>query len=159
MPRSLRWSSGMLIGLLGAATGALVLLLAGLLTGQGASLINEAGARMLPHGLAASTGISPAAAYLAVHTAFYLVAGLAAVLVTRVADRAPAVMAGLMLVIIIVEFGFLEFSTMAVAQGRIDMAAWRTLLVAHGAADVVFVLLVLRSHPSLLRDLREGYET
>ena len=60
--------------------------------------------------------------------------------------------------IIIVEFGFLEFSTMAVAQGRIDMAAWRTLLVAHGAADVVFVLLVLRFHPSLLRDLREGYE-
>lgn len=159
MPRPLRWSSGMLIGLIGAATGALVLLLAGLLTGQGASLITEAGARVLPRGLAASTGLSPLAAYLVVHMVFYLVAGLAAVLLTRVADRAHAVLAGLMILIIVIEFGFLVFSTMAVGQGRIDMPAWRAFLLAHGAADVAFVLLVLRAHPSLLRDLREAYET
>jgi hypothetical protein len=158
MPRPLRWSSGMLIGLIGAAIGVLVLLLAGLLTGQGGALITEAGTRVLPHAMAAGTGLSPLAAYLVIHTAFYVAAGLAAVLLTRVADRAHAVMAGLLLVIIGIEFGFLVLSTMAVAEGRIDVSAWPAFLVAHGAADVAFALLVLRAHPSLLRDLREAYE-
>jgi hypothetical protein len=159
MTRPLRWFSGIRIGLIAAATGVVALLLVGLLTGRGGSLVTEAGARVLPSSLAASTGLSLGAAYLVVHTAFYLAAGMAGVLLTRAADRIHAVMAGLILVMIIIEFGFLFFSTMAVAQGRIDMFAWRALLVAHGAADVVFALLLLRTHPSLLQDLREGYET
>jgi hypothetical protein len=158
MPRTLRWPSGILIGLLGAATGVVVLLLAGHLTGRGASLITDAGARIRPHGLAADTGLSPAAAYLIVHTAFYLAAGAAAVVLARVADRFPPAMTALVFVMIIVEFGFLVFSTEAVAQGRVDGFAWGAFLVAHGAADVVFALLLWRAHPSLLRDLREGYE-
>jgi hypothetical protein len=159
MTRPLRWSSGIRVGLLGAAAGILVLLLVGLLTGHGSSLLTEAGARMLPESLAASTGLSAVAAYLVVHTAFYLVAGIAAVLLTRVADRANALMTGLIFLIIIIEFGFLEFSTMALAQGRIDMFAWRALLMAHAAADLVFALLLFRAHPSLLGDLRQGYQT
>jgi hypothetical protein len=158
MSRRLRWPSGILIGLLGAATGVGVLLVAGLLTGRGASLITDAGARMLPQGLAADTGLSPAAAYLIVHTAFYLVAGVATVILARVADRFPPIMTALVFVMIIVEFGFLVFSTETVAQHRIDELTWRALLVAHGVADVVFLLSALRAHPSLLRDLRQGYE-
>ena len=87
MPHRLRWTSAILIGLAGAATGVIVLLAAGLLTGRGASLIADAGARMIPHALAQGTGLSSAA-----------------------------------------------------------------------AADVVFALLVLRTHPSLRRDLVQGYE-
>jgi hypothetical protein len=158
VPRRLRWSSGLLIGLIGAATGVLVLFLAGLLTGQGDGFVTQAGARLLPHGLAARTGLSPIAAFLVVHAAFYLIAGLAAVVVTRVVDRAPAVITGLILVIIIIEFGFLVLSTTAIASGRIDLSAWRAILLSHGAADVVFALLVVRAHPSLLQDLRDGYE-
>ena len=158
MSRVLRWPSGILIGLLGAGTGVVVLLVAGLVTGRGASLIADAGARMLPHGLAAGTGLSPAAAYLIVHLAFYLAAGLAAVILARVADRAPAIMTGFVLVMIIVEFGFLVFSTEAVAQHRIDGFTWGALLAAHGIGDAVFLLLLLQAHPSLVRDLREGYE-
>jgi len=158
MPRRLSWPSGILIGLVGAATGAVVLLAAGYLTGRGASLITDAGARILPQGLTADTGLSPAAAYLIVHTAFYLVAGVAAVILARVADRFPPIMTALVFVMIIVEFGFLVFSTETVAQHRIDGLAWGAFLVAHGAADVVFALLLLRAHPSFLRELREGYE-
>jgi hypothetical protein len=159
MTGSLRMSSGIRIGFVAAFAGVLVILLAGFLTGRGGSLLTEAGARMLPGSLAASTGLSAVAAYLVVHTAFYLAAGLAAVLLTRVADSAPAVITGLVLVIIIIEFSFLDFSTMAVAQGRIDMFAWRALLTAHAAADLVFGLLLVRAHPNLLADLRRGYET
>jgi hypothetical protein len=159
MSPRLRWPSGILIGLLGAATGAGVLLLAGRLTGRGDSLITDAGARALPHALAAGTGLSPAAAYLIIHTAFYLAAGMAAVLLARVADRFPPVMTGLVFVMIIVEFGFFVFSTEAAAQHRIDGFAWGAFLVAHGVAGAVFALVLLRAHPSLLRDLREGYET
>ena len=158
MSPRLRWPSGILIGLLGAGTGAGVLLLAGRLTGRGDSLITGAGARVLPHALAAGTGLSPAAAYLIIHTAFYLAAGMAAVLLARVADRFPPAMTGLVFVMIIVEFGFLVFSTETVAQHRIDGFTWDAFLVAHGAADLVFALLLLRAHPSLLRELREGYE-
>jgi hypothetical protein len=158
MPRRLRWPSGILIGLVGAATGVVVLLVAGALTGRGASLIADAGAHMLPHGLAAGTGLSPAVAYLIVHTAFYLAAGIAAVILAGVADRFPPVMTALVLVMIIVEFGFLVFSTETVAEHRIDGFAWGAFLVAHGAADAVFALLLLRAHPSFLRELREGYE-
>jgi hypothetical protein len=159
MTRPLRWSSGIVIGVLGAAAGVLVLLLVGLITKQGSSLLSEAGARMLPESLAASTGLSAVGAYLVVHTAFYLAAGVVAVLLTRVADGAPALTTGLIFLIIIIEFSFLDFSTMAVAQHRIDMFAWRALLMAHAAADLVFALLLFRAHPSLLGDLRQGYET
>jgi di/tricarboxylate transporter len=93
-----------------------------------------------------------------VHTAFYLAAGLAAVVVTRMADRVPATVTGLVIVMITVEFGFLELSTQTLAQQRIDELTWRGLLVAHAAADVVFALLLLRAHPSLRRDLVKGYE-
>jgi hypothetical protein len=158
MSRVLRWPSGILIGLVGAAIGVGVLLIAGILTGRGASLIADAGARILPHDLAAGTGLSPAAAYLIVHTAFYLAAGIVAVILARVADRFPPIMTALVLVMIIVEFGFLVFSTETVAQHRIDRFAWGAFLVAHGAADLVFVLLLVWAHPSLLRDLREGYQ-
>jgi hypothetical protein len=159
MTRPLRWSSGIRVSLIGAAAGVLVLLLVGLFTGRGTSLLTEAGARMLPESLAASTGLSPGAAYLVVHMAFYLVAGMAAVLLSRVADRASAVITGLVFVIIIIEFSFLQFSTMALAQGRIDVFAWRALLMAHAAADLVFALLLFRAHPGLLGELRQGYET
>ncbi len=158
MARPLRLPSGILIGLIGAATGVVVLLAAGVLTGRGASLITDAGAHMLPRGLAAATGLTPAAAYLIVHTAFYLAAGIVAVILAHVADRFPPVMTALVFVMIIVEFGFLVFSTETVAQHRIDGLAWGAFLVAHGAADVVFALLLLRAHPSFLRELREGYE-
>jgi hypothetical protein len=158
MPQRLRWTSATLIGLASAATGVIVLLAAGLLTGRGASLIADAGAHMIPHALAQGTGLSSAAAYLAVHTAFYLAAALAAVIVTRVADRVPPTVTGFVIVMIIVEFGFLEFSTQTLAQGRINELTWRVLLFAHAAADVVFALLLLRAHPSLRRDLVQGYE-
>jgi hypothetical protein len=158
MPHRLRWTSAILIGLAGAATGVIVLLAAGLLTGRGSSLIADAGARMIPFMLAQGIGFSSAAAYLTVHTAFYLAAGLAAVIVTRMADRVPATVTGLVIVMIMVEFGFLEFSTQALAQRRIDELTWRALLFAHAAADVVFALLLLRAHPSLRQDLVEGYE-
>jgi hypothetical protein len=158
MPQRLRWTSATLIGLASAATGVIVLLASGLLAGRGASLIADAGARMIPHALAQGTGLSSAAAYLTVHTAFYLAAGLAAVIVTRMADRVPATMTGLVIVMIIVEFAFLEFSTQTLAQGRIDELTWRALLFAHAAADVVFALLLLRVHPSLRQDLMKGYE-
>jgi hypothetical protein len=158
MPQRLRWTSAILIGLAAAATGVVVLLAAGMLSGRGPSLIADAGARMLPHALAQGTGLTSAAAYLAVHTAFYLAAGLAAVILTRMADRVPATVTGLVIVMIMVEFGVLEFSTQALAQHRIDELTWRALLVAHAAADVVFALLVLRAHPSLRRDLVQGYE-
>jgi hypothetical protein len=158
MPHRLRWTSAIIIGLAGAATGVIVLLAAGLLTGRGASLIAGAGARLIPHALAQGTGLSSAAAYLTVHTAFYLAAGLAAVIVTRMADRVPATVTGLVIVMIMVEFGFLEFSTQTLAERHIDELTWRALLFAHAAADVVFALLVLRAHPSLRRDLVQGYE-
>ena len=59
---------------------------------------------------------------------------------------------------IMVEFGFLEFSTQTLAERHIDELTWRALLFAHAAADVVFALLLLRAHPSLRRDLVQGYE-
>jgi hypothetical protein len=158
MPRRLRWSSGILIGLAGAATAVIVLLVAGLLSGRGPSVIADAGGGMLPRELEALTGLAPAAAYLVVHTAFYLIAGIAAVILARLADRFPPIMTGLLLVMIIVEFGFFQFSTEMMAAHHIDQFTWRALLLAHAAADAVFILLLLRVHPSLRQDAVKGYE-
>lgn len=155
----LRWSTGAAIGLIAAVIGVLVLLLAGLLTGHGSSVLAEAGKRMVPQALAAGTGLPAGAAYLVVHTGLYVLAGLAAVLLTRVADRAHVVLVGLVLVLIIIEFGAFEFATAAVAEGRIDPSTWRAILIAHLVADLAFAFMVVRAHPALLRELREGYET
>ena len=159
MSGPLRWSSGVRIGLLGAGTGVLVLVLVGLLSGQDVALISAAGSGVLSRGLAANTGLSTGAAYLAVHTSCYLLAGLAAVLLTGVADRAPSVMTGLFTLINVIELGYLVSMTAAMAQGRIDLFDWRALLAAHVASDIVFAVLLVRAHPGLVRALRAGYET
>src|SRR5690242_15166154 len=129
MPRSLRWHSGALIGLIGGTTSLVALAAMGFATGRGGTLITDAGARILPQGVAAVTGLSPAVAYLIVHLAFYLIAGLAAALLARLADRSPAIMTGLVFAIIIVEFGFLVFSTESAAQHLIDGFTWGAFLV------------------------------
>jgi hypothetical protein len=159
MHRPLRWSTGITIGLIASIIGVLVLLLAGLLTGRGSSLIAEAGDRIVPQALASVTGLGAGTAYLVVHTVMYVMAGLATVLLTRVGGRAHVVLVGLVLVLIFVEFGSLEFATEAVAQGRIDPAVWRAVLTGHVVADLAFALMVVRAHPGLLTELREGYET
>ncbi len=159
MSGPLSWSSGVRIGLVSAGTGVLVLVLVGLLSGQGVALISAAGSGVLSRGLTANTGLSAGAAYLAVHTTCYLLAGLAAVLLARVADRFPSVMTGLVTLITMIELGFLVSMTAAMAQGRIDLLDWRALLAAHPASDIVFAVLLVRAHPGLVRDLRAGYET
>ena len=159
MSGPLSWSSGVRIGLLAGGTGVLVLVLVGLLSGQDFALISAAGSGVLPRALAAITGLSAGVAYLAVHPTCYLLAGLAGVLLARVADRVPSVMTGLVTLINMIELGFLVSMTAAMAQGRMDLFDWRAVLAAHAASDIVFAVLLVRAHPGLVRDLRAGYET
>jgi hypothetical protein len=68
-------------------------------------------------------------------------------------------MTGLATLINVIELGFLVSMTAAMAQGRINLFDWHALLAAHAAADIVFLVLLVRAHPGLVRDLRAGYET
>ena len=158
MGRRSRWRGGVLVGLVAAIVSTLILLLAGALSGRGFHILADAGMAALPSMVHAATGISAALSYLLSHTLLYMLAGVAALALAGLADRLPPLVTGLVLVIIIIEFGFLVFTTEGQALGRFDAVTWRSLLIAHAVGDVVFALGIVRAHPSLRQALVRGYE-
>jgi hypothetical protein len=156
--RRARWTDGVLVGLVAAVISTLILLLAGALSGRGLHILADAGMGALPSGVRLVTGLSASLSYVLSHTLIYLLAGVVALVLAGLADRLPPVVAGLLLVIIIIEFGFLVFTTESWASGRIDQVTWWSLLVAHAVGDVVFALGIVRAHPSLRQALVRGYE-
>jgi hypothetical protein len=151
-------AQGLLIGLVAAIVSTLTLLLAGALSGRGLHLLTDAGMAALPSAVRAATGASAALSYLLSHTLVYLLAGIVALKLAGLADRVPPLVAGLVLAIIIIEFGFLVFTTESLAGGRIDAVTWRSLLIAHAIGDIAFAFGIVRAHPSLRQDLVRGFE-
>jgi hypothetical protein len=149
---------GILVGLVAAVVSTLILLLAGALSGRGLAILADAGLAGLPSTVRAVTGISAASSYLLSHTLIYLLAGVVALILAGLADRLPPLVAGLLLLIIIIEFGFLVFTTESLAGGRIDVVTWRSLLIAHAVGDIIFAIGIVRTHPSLRQALVRGYE-
>jgi len=156
--RPFRWTDGVLVGLVAAIVSTLILLLAGAVSGRGVHILTDAGMTALPATLRAATGISAALSYLLCHTLLYLLAGVVALALAGLADRLPPLVAALVLVIIIIEFGFLVLTTESQAIGRVDQVTWRSLLIAHAVGGVVFALGILRAHPSVRQALVRGYE-
>ena len=156
--RRARSIDGVLVGLVAAIVSTLILLLAGALTGRGLGLLADAGMAALPSTVRTATGAPAALSYLLSHTLVYMLAGIVALKLAGLADRVPPLVAGLLLVIIILEFGFLEFTTESLASGRIDAVTWRSLLIAHAIGDLVFAFGIVRAHPSLRQALVRGFE-
>ena len=156
--RPFRWTDGVLVGLVAAIVSTLILLLAGAVSGRGWHILTDAGMTALPATLGAATGVSPALSYLLSHTLLYLLAGVVALALAGLADRLPPLVAALVLIIIIIEFGFLVLTTESQAIGRVDAVTWRSLLIAHAVGGVVFALGIVRAHPSVRQALVRGYE-
>lgn len=156
--RRSRWTDGVLVGLVAAIISTLILLLAGALSGRGLHILTDAGMAVLPSTVRAATGVSVALSYLLSHTLLYMLAGVVALALTGLADRLPPLVAGLLLVVIILEFGFMMLTTETQARGQIDEVTWRSLLIAHAVGDVVFALGILLAHPSLRQALVRGFE-
>jgi hypothetical protein len=158
MGRRALWTKGVLIGLAAAGTSTLILLLAGASSGRGLHILTDVGTAALPSLARAATGLSAAASYVLSHAVIYMLAGVVALALAGLADRVPPLVAGLLLVVLIIEFGFLVFTTESQASGRIDQVSWRSLLIAHAVGDVVFVLGLVRVHPTLRRAVVRGFE-
>jgi hypothetical protein len=152
------WPVGLGVGFVAAVAGIVALLIAGTVGGRGVGILADAGSAAMPSLFRSATHASAVVAYLVVHTAIYLVAGVAALALVGLADRAPAVTTALIFVVLIIELGFLMLITVTQAGGRVDAATWRALIVAHLVADIVFALGVVAAHPSIRRDMVEGYE-
>jgi hypothetical protein len=156
--RRARPMDGVLVGLVAAIVSTLILLLAGVLSGRGLHLLTDAGMAALPSTVRAATGASAALSYLLSHTLVYLLAGVMALRLASLADRVPPLVAGLLLVIIFIGFGFLVFTTESRASGRIDAVTWRSLLIAHAIGDIAFAFGIVRAHPSLRQAVVRGFE-
>jgi hypothetical protein len=152
------WADGLLVGLVAAIVSSLLLIVAGALSGRGLHILGDAGLTALPSAFRAATGLSSSLSYLLSHTLLYLLAGVVALKLAGLADRTPPLVTGFVLVVIIIEFGFLVLTTEGRATGRLDVFAWISLLVAHAVGDVVFALGIVRAHPSLRQALVRGYE-
>jgi hypothetical protein len=153
-----RWTDGVLVGLVAAIISTLTLILAGALTGRGLHMLTDVGMAALPSLVRSATGVSAALSYVLSHTLLYLLAGVVFLALAGLTDRVPPLAAGLLLVIIIIEFGFLVFTTESQASGRIDEVTWQSLLIAHAVGDVALVLGIVRVHPSLRQAVVRGFE-
>ena len=156
--RTTPWTTGPLVGLGAAALGTLALLAAGASSGRGLHILADAGHALLPTALRTVTGASAVVGYLLTHSLLYMLAGVVALALAGLADRSPQVVAALVLVVIFLEFGFLELTTEVRTMGRLDEITWRCLLIVHAVGDLVLALGILRVHPSLRQALVRGYE-
>jgi len=156
--RRARWTDGILVGLVAAVISTLILLLAGAVTGRGLHILANAGVTALPSIVRTEIGVSASLSYLLSHTLLYMLAGVVALALAGLVDRVPPLVTGVVLVIIIIEFGFLVLTTEGQVIGRVDQATWRSMLIAHAVGDIVLVLGIVRAHPSLRQALVRGYE-
>jgi hypothetical protein len=152
------WKPGVLIGLGAAAASTLTLFVIAALSDRGLHLLTDAGMGGFSTLLRAITGMSPALSYLIGHTAMYLLAGVGGLALARLLDRVPAFITGLVLLGIVIEMGFLVFTTESGTMGRFDESTWRALLIAHAVGDLTFVLGLVRVLPGLRHLLVHGYD-
>jgi hypothetical protein len=152
------WLQGAAVGLIAAIAGTLTLFTAGAIGGRGLAVLDAVGMGPWPSAVRALTGASPAVSYLLTHTILYLLAGVAALAVARVADRLPHLLTGLVLVILLIEFAYLVAMTGWQAMGHFDVLTWQSVLIAHVVANLVLVVGILWVHPSLRLDFRRAYQ-
>ena len=152
------WLQGAAVGLTAAIAGTLTLLALGAIDGRGAAILGAVGMGPWPSAVHALTGASPAVSYLLSHTTLYLLAGIIALAVARVADRLPVLLTGLVLVILVIEFAYLVAMTGWRATGHFDGVTWRSVLIAHLVANLCLLIGILWVHPSLKSAFRRAYQ-
>jgi hypothetical protein len=130
----------------------------GAIDSRGAAILGAVGMGAWPLAVRAVTGASPAVSYLVSHTTLYLVAGIVALGVARVADRLPVLLSGLLLVILVIEFAYLVVMTGWQATGHFDNLTWRSVLISHVVANVSLLIGILWVHPSLKLAFRRANE-
>src|SRR4051812_42706063 len=143
------WLQGAAVGLIAAIAGTLTLITVGAIGGRGLAVLDAVGMGPWPSAVRALTGASPAVSYLLSHTALYLLAGIVALAIARVADRLPTLLTGLLLLIMVIEFAYLVVMTGWQATGHFDALTWRSVLIAHGVANLFLLIGILWVHPSL----------
>jgi hypothetical protein len=156
--RRLGWLQGAAVGLIAAIAGTITLIVLGAINGRGVAILGAVGMGPWPSAVRALTGASPAVSYLMSHTALYLLAGIVALAIARVADRLPVLLTGLLLAIMVIEFAYLVVMTGWQATGHFDDLTWRSVLIAHVVANVFLLTGILWVHPSLKLDLRRAYQ-
>jgi hypothetical protein len=152
------WLQGAAVGLTAAIAGILTLIVLGAIDGRGVAILGAVGMGPWPSAVRALTGASPAVSYLLSHTTLYLLAGIIALAVARIADRLPILLTGLLLVIVVIEFAYLVVMTGWQATGHFDDMTWRSVLVAHVVANLFLLIGILWVHPSLRVAFRRAYQ-
>jgi hypothetical protein len=152
------WLQGAAVGLIAAIAGTLTLIVVGTIGGRGMAILGTVGMGPWPSAVRALTGASPAVSYLVSHTTLYLLAGIVALAVARVADRLPVLLTGLLLLILVIEFGYLVVMTGWETTGRFDSLTWRSVLVAHVVANLILLIGILWVHPSLKSAFVRAYQ-
>jgi hypothetical protein len=151
------WLQGAAVGLAAAIAGTLALVIGGTLGGRGLGILDAVGMGPWPSAVRALTGASPAVSYLVSHTTLYLLAGIVALAIARVADRLPFLLTGLVLVIVLIEFGYLVVMTGWQGLGYFDGVTWHSVLIAHVVANMGLLVGILWVHPSLRLALRRAF--
>ena len=152
------WIQGAVVGLAAAAAGTLTLILVGAASGRGLEILGSVGMGPWPSAVRVLTGFSAAVSYIISHTTLYLLAGIVALAIARLADRIPVLLTGLVLMILVIEFGFLVVMTGWQSVGHFDQITWRAVLIAHAVADGFLFLGIVRVHPSLRQAFLRAYQ-
>jgi hypothetical protein len=147
--RKPEWLYGALVGIVAAVAGTATLLGVGAAAGRGLDTLTNVGAGPWPSLVRSVTGAPPALSYLLSHTTLYLLAGLAGIAVARLADRVSVVLAGLAVLVLVIEYGFIVVMAQWQGTGRFDWVTWRSVVYAHAVADICLLLGIIRVHPSI----------
>jgi len=114
--------------------------------------------QLVPSAIGEIVGSAGTAIYMLIRTSLYMVAGVAAFALARMSNRFPALLPGVLLVIIGLEFAFVGAVTLSESLGRITEMGWRALLVAHVVGDAFLAIAVFRAYPALRATLHRAYE-
>ncbi len=95
--------------------------------------------------------------YTIFHYALFAMVGIVLTVVIHQADRTPAILAGLLIVVVAFELGFYMLTALF-AEGPLGRLAWYQIFIANVLAAVAMFGFLWKTHPRLSGHLRTALE-
>lgn len=150
---------GIFAGFIGATVIAVWFLIVDAVSGQpfytpqvlGQGLANVLGKTMM------DSPVSQVIGYTIFHYAIFALIGIVLTVVIHQADRTPAVLAGLLILVVAFELGFYMLAALF-AEGPLGKLAWYQIFIANLLAAVMMFWYLWKAHPRLSGQLKSALE-
>ncbi len=151
---------GAIAGFLGATSIAIWFLVVDAIAGRAfytPAVLGQGLANVLGKTVMGDSSLAHVAGYTVFHYAIFILVGILLTVIVHQAARTPAILAGLLIVVVAFELGFYMLTALFTESPLGDLAWWQ-IFVANLLAAVVMFAFLWNRHPQLGLELRQALE-